>query len=335
MKNPRFMMMLLACTSLLTFTQCGSDDPSPAKPADVYVAGNFNTLAGEGGYNWIPVYWKNGEMVELSESNGDADIIGVNNGDVYVLGDLSGDNGKIRIWKNGVMTDFTDGADYAYVYNIKFFGDDMYVVGTIDDRATYWKNGVSHTINTTLDSRAYDILIDGADVYVAGFERAESGYTIATIWKNDESTDLSDGSSYAEVSGIAMSNGDLYASGTVNQTLKMWKNGVVTPLGTAGNSGTGMKSIAIHNNDVYIVGDDNDVATLWKNGVSTPLPVPESASTSYAYAISFDGNDMFILGEGNVSSKWPVLVWKNNELFTPYDGTIESSAYSMSVARSN
>jgi hypothetical protein len=336
MKTPRFMMMLLTCAvTVLTLARCGSDDPIAKKPADVYVAGSFNTLTAPE-YNWVPAYWKNGELVMLAETVGEADLIAVKGNDVYVLGDLDDEHTKI-MWKNGIETTFfTDDTDHAYFTNVKFIGNDMYVVGTITgsngDRAAYWKNGVPHTISTPRESRGLDITVDGEDVYVVGRELDVEGMGIAMIWKNDVENKLTDGTGFGTAFGIAIANGDVYVSGEDETTLMMWKNGVATSLGNAGSSGTGTASIAVHKGDVYVSGYEDNEAKIWKNGESTPLPMPEGGVSTYGYNISVSGKDVFVLGEGSVSGNYKVLVWKNGELLTPYDGTNTYSAYSMSVA---
>jgi hypothetical protein len=328
--------MLLTCAAMiLTLTNC-SDDPSPAKkPADVYVAGSFNTLTAPE-YNWVPAYWKNGELVMLAETPGDADLIAVNGNDVYVLGGLDDELTKI-MWKNGVATEFfADDFDHAYFNNVEFSGNDMYVVGTISstngDRAAYWKNGVPHRINTPGESNGIDIQVNGNDVYVVGRELNAEGMSIAMIWKNDVEEKLSDGTGYGRASGIAISDGDVYVSGEDKATLTMWKNGIATPLGNPGSSGTGTASITVYKEDVYVSGYEDNEAKIWKNGESTKLTMPQGGVSSYGYNISVTGEDIFVLGEGTVSGNYKVLVWKNGELLTPYDGTNTYTAYSMSVA---
>ena len=321
--------MLLAVTIIvMTFTQCSKNDPTPAKPADVYVAGNFNTLA-PSGYNFIPVYWKNGVMTKLSESPGDARAMAIVGNDIYVIGKLDSNGDKWSIWKNGVMTDFADAT--AYVYSMKAIGSDIYVCGMINSHATYWKNGTPHSINSTYESRAYDLAIDGTDVYLVGMEYSLAGGSEAKIWKNDAPTSLTDGNNYADADGIAITNGDVYVTGQESSTLKMWKNGAATTLGTGGQSGTSNNSIAILKNDVYVSGYDNNEAKVWKNGVATALPKPEGITTTYGYSLATQGNNIFVLGEGSLNGTYPVLVWKNGEL-TDYDGTIKGSGYSFSIA---
>jgi hypothetical protein len=348
MKTPRnFIMQLLLAATLFTLTHCGSDDPKPVvepvvvepvvvKPHDVYTAGSFNT-----GTAYVPAYWKNGNLVKLAETQGDADVIAVDGEDVYVIGSLDDNSNKKRLWKNGVMTDFSDGTNGTYIYSLRILNGDIYAVGMLStlngDDATYWKNGIPHTITTGLDSRAYDIAIVGNDIYVVGFQYNENGMSVATFWKNDVGTPLTDGTTYADANGIIVVNNDVYINGHDNSTLKVWKNGVVTISGAEQNSGTAIGGIALLKDDIYVTGyeKNGDIyeAKYWKNGTAFLLPKPTDALSTYCYSIAVAGDDIYFLGETAVNNTYPALVWKNFELMKPYDGTITSSSSCISVSQ--
>jgi len=335
MNSPRFIMLLVVSATLLTFTRCSKSDPTPAAPAkaaDVYVAGTFNTLAGTG-YNFIPVYWKNGEMHKLSvaDAPGDVYAIAVIGDEIQVIGNLDANGDELSIWKNGEISHFANAG--SYVYSVKVIGTDVYALGMINDKATYWVNGSPTTLSTTSDSRIYDVVKDGTDLYVAGFERNVDGYSVATVWKNGSVfSSLSDGKYYAEANGIAINNGTVYVTGTDNQTLKLWTDGNETILGTAGKSGTGNNSVAVLKGDVYVAGYDNDEAKIWKNNIATTLPKPADLTKHWGYSIATQGNDVFVRGEGTKDGNtYPVLVWKNGVLTDKYDGTTAGTAYGFTV----
>ena len=84
---------------------------------DVYVVGNQYELLSWGRQS-VAMLWKNGEPQILSEINksGVASSVYVNRKDVYVVGrefDFSTQYGIIKIWKNGVSQNLTDGTFYA------------------------------------------------------------------------------------------------------------------------------------------------------------------------------------------------------------------------------
>ena len=343
MKSPRQMITLLLAATVFLFTQCGSDDPAAVKPQNVYVAGSFNT-----GTTVVPAYWKNGELVKLSELSGEAAAIAVKGDDVYVIGNLNDENplGK-KLWKNGEVTDFTDGSTSVYIYALRIVGDDLYAAGMVSTPdgqghlATYWKNGVAHTVAPETNSRAYDITVVGNDVYVAGLQYNEDNKGVAKYWKNDVGTELSDGTAHADASGIAVVNNDVYVSGSDNDRLTLWKNGVATLLGGAQYaSGTSTGGLVIHDNNVYVVGYESNgtdyKAKYWKNGTAFTLPTPAAATKSvFGYSAAVAGNDIYFLGEFTASTSTntnPGIVWKNFKMMAPYDGTSVSPAYFIAIA---
>jgi hypothetical protein len=328
-------LFTLTISGLLN-TQCSSDDPKPAKEPDVYVAGRFNNKSEGVPYNFIPAYWKNGEMTLLSNENGEAKAIIAINDDVYVIGKTASNDKKILLWKNGVATDFTDGSHYVYIMKMIAVGNDIYAVGfesTINgDIARYWKNGIATTVSSgTGDARGQDIFVNGDDVYVSGYQRNENGIAIAKYWNGGSQEILSDGTQDAIAYGIALSGEDVYVSGEEASTLIYWKNGIQIPLGQEGNSSTGVGSIAIQNSIVYIAGEDNGTAKYWKNDVAFPLTLPEGLSDPYVYSIAKSSKNVYCLGEGAINNSYSTVLWKNGKVLAPFDGSIDAYAYGWCV----
>jgi len=95
---------------------------------DVFVAGTeFN-----GTYN-VAKYWKNGEVVLLSDggSNAIANSIFVNGPDVHVVGYESNPPSAsyATYWLNGEETQLTDGSQYASAQAVFVYEDDVYIAG--------------------------------------------------------------------------------------------------------------------------------------------------------------------------------------------------------------
>lgn len=232
-----------------------------------------------------PCYWDGGTKVNLdvpAADEGIATSIYVYGDDIYVSGyyDNSG-NETACYWKNGVKVDLSEGqANSIFIYE-----GSVYVAGSDDvGKAAYWKDG-SKVALSALISIAYDIEVVNGDVYVAG--AVIDGNTYAVYWKNGVITELTDGSTDAIASSIAVYGSDVYVSGKYQDNSKVgyWKNNQagIVELSTGSyvpmDSYTqlSMPKIFVNSGDVYVVAplgvDPNDatVGGYWKNGeFSTP-----------------------------------------------------------------
>lgn len=105
---------------------------------DVYVGGSMD----------FPMYWKNKEMVRLSDKYGEVNQIKTVGNNVYAVGYYNKANSNSTghtacYWKNGVITELEDN---AIAYSIFIDGNDIYVAGAVgrfdaEYKACYWKNG--------------------------------------------------------------------------------------------------------------------------------------------------------------------------------------------------
>lgn len=211
--------------------------------------------------------------------------------DVYVAGlEEKGSGYVAKYWKNGQPIALTDGTTNAAATSISVSGNDVYVCGSIDGNAVYWKNGNLVTLG---DGNATSIAVSGNDVYVAGWVRVFSGAESihACYWKNGNIALLPDNA-----------RSDPY-----------WDNFPISSKGSSANS------IFISGSDVYIAGgeeisrvdlpDPNDPfgapgyisatsAVYWKNGNEIYLikgPYAGSLADE-AYSIFVDGQDVYACG---------------------------------------
>jgi hypothetical protein len=204
---------------------------------DVYVAGYVGDTA---------VYWKNGVETYLSDrskewaSATDMTISGL---DVYIAGWVVSNDNQVVYWKNGVRTVVAASNSSITGTSIAAVGDDVYVSATIGtDTAVYWKNGIRTTLGHG-QAVAFDIAVDGTDVYVVGLYNQAPVY-----WKNGTQVTLPH-TGIAGTSRVTISAGDVYISGIDNGNAVYWKNGSETILGS-GNA----NAISCSGSDVYVTG---------------------------------------------------------------------------------
>lgn len=107
---------------------------------------------------------------------------------VYVLGyeKESGIN-TLRVWKNGVPSNISDGIKTALPRDFFVEGDNVYVVGCQDDangirQASLWKNGVKSSLsNGTGQNYANGIFVQNNQVNIVG---SINGFQEASYWLN-------------------------------------------------------------------------------------------------------------------------------------------------------
>ena len=120
-----FLSGSIACLAFLAGC-AGGNNPimgSPAKPADVYVAGYQTDANGK----FSAVVWKNGTPTKLQDDNqgSEADAIGTSGQNVYVAGTVfNGTHRVATLWKNGSPIALTDGTREAFAWAVFVSGND-------------------------------------------------------------------------------------------------------------------------------------------------------------------------------------------------------------------
>lgn len=255
---------------------------------DVYTCGNTNNKA---------VYWKNGQMTELT--NGDfyasASAIVVKDNIVYVAGYERNSNGfyVAKYWKNGTEVILSDGSTHARVEDLAVVGNDIYIVGSDAAGALYWKNGTPVVIRSS-NVILRKIFVDNNDVYVAGSDYTGSGNVIAAYWKNGNEVKLTADNGYASIMDIVVQNGVVYAAGyeKIGSTsvARYWKNGEGTTISAPSARGGYAFGIALRGKEVF-VGFNEDppdhVAKTgyWHNGQVTTLSETGYSTEGLAIAL--------------------------------------------------
>lgn len=316
----RLFFVLMGFSILLS---CKKDKAEPAP--EVYVAGLERNASGIN----VPKIWKNGKIEHILTDGAShahtRSLFITPNGEVYVAGRVSAtlSSGLLayyaQLWKDGQPSVFLSRLGEC-IANDVFVNDDIYVAGTMQERATVWKNGdYLYLTNGAYRAGLYCIYVDNGDVYAGGFEDNAAGKNIAKIWKNGVPIILSSNSGL--ISDIYVAGGDVYAVGyevnSAGKTVaKMWKNGTATSL-TDGVANANAYGINVVGTDVYIAGNDGKFAKIWKNGVGTNLTVVGvNESSIVARSVAVHGNDVYVAGSyyGPVHSGSyddHAVLWKN------------------------
>lgn len=226
--------------------------------------------------------------------------------DVY----MTTSNNGVIYYKNGTefflekLQGVYDGANGLAVSD-----SDVYVVGTSNSKAAFWKNGIKTEL-PTYDPNSLSfgtcIFISGKDIYIGGSD----GYS-HVYWKNGIEHKLpQNGNGY--VNAIAVKGNDVYTGGdelSLTFDLVYWKNDIETTLGKNTKIDYGVTGIALDGSDVYVCGTDSGNALYWKNDMKVNLSKYSCPSKASANAITIKGNDIYVAG----NCEEDAVYWKNGQ----------------------
>ena len=273
--------------------------------------------------------------------------------DVYIGGSInSNTNGHETpvYWKNGILTNLSDGPKVSSVSSIYVSGNDVYASGIQSNGkttiATYWKNGTAYALieDSLKSSTAHSIAVVDGIIHVAGYYY-DDNKSKALYWRITSSGSWTD--SLSTNSGNSGANA-LYVSGSTayiagweenlagKRVAKIWQ--VTSNQKTEGTDLSDGKfnaysfALTIANNNTYVVGieyNSADVAIgrIWKNGSVTNLGYDADYIIPQTVAVS--GNDVYVGGYEYITKAIPVC-WKNGSVTKLINGT--KSGYVNSIA---
>jgi hypothetical protein len=308
------LLTILVFLSGCSKTSTNTNNPPPVTPVDTPVVANVPDIYAAGRINLnglsYAAYWKNNQLVKLSDTSSEGDHIMVVGSDVYVSGN-GGFANRACYWKNGVFTSLYHGNSQEYTSAMCSSGQDVYIAGsglnTTNQVAEYWKNGQAVVMKPDSEyAAASGIAVSGADVYLVGYEYTIPNNPQAVLWKNGTAIRLTNNSHLSMATGIFIQGTDIYVCGVEDdhtdsfQVAKYWKNGIATALSDS-TSCSFAHSIFVSGNDVYVSGFQHPgtilnstgpgIATYWKNGVATKLF--DGSSSTDAYTILFSNSDVY------------------------------------------
>lgn len=276
---------------------------------------------------------------------------------MYALGtvtDIAGNSGAhlATYWKNGEVV-FTENNHQLFINDIFVENNNVHIVGSVERRAKYWKNGQEVAVQLRDRKESYyystfnSIFIHNRDVYIAGVETNETGYYVVKYWKNGQPISLTQGMETSRATSIFVDEGDVYVSGGERfghevWIPKYWKNGVPVAL-SDGSGEESATSVFVDKGDVYVAGYESHhdrssssvktVAKYWKNGVPVNLMngvITGGDNQSYGRTYSSLGISVFV-DDGNVYVGGEVRdgdfphYWINNSLVRLQGGKATSN----------
>ena len=175
------------------------------------------------------------------------------------------------------------------------------------------------------------------NIYITTTEYEEGKKGTIKLWKDGETTNITDGTYQSWGVNMSINGDDVYIIGQQDAVATIWKNGEATPLSNTSSSFA--NDIFIDSNNVYVVGNEREAneknsAVLWKNGVKTKLT--DGTQDASAKSIFVHNNNVYVVGfENNSDNKLVAKLWKNGEATNLTDGTFFARAISIHIHNNN
>ena len=179
---------------------------------------------------------------------------------------------------------------------------DVYVTGSKNNQACYWKNNVLVMLDVgelSNQTSTQKIIVSNNDVYVLGTAYfPNTDRTEYLFWKNNILTNLSatyltSNATVLLISDMEIVNNDVYFVGFVQEEsgpkIAYWKNGQRTVLGSIDNLIDNPK-IKVLNNNIYITSKVNNVEGYYVNGTFNEL------ENTFLEGLTTNNNQVYVYG---------------------------------------
>lgn len=302
---------------------CKKDKNNTTKLTGIFVSG-YSTYYTNGSWHSMAKYWKDGVVVDLSDSTTSAQTsaIGVLGNDVYVTGyEIKRTTGKTvaKYWKNGVGVELTDGTFDAEASSIFISGNDVYISGFDGARAVYWKNGVA---NNSGSGKIESVYLLNNDLYTAGEHLSTTNEFVGYGQKDDVSIPSKFLSSVTGLKSsfgkkIIADNNDVYVATTDNYnsahfSVKVWKNNDATVVTTGAVDGY-FGGMDITGSSVYIATNENGYASVTNVYDSrNSFDVGGGIKPCVATSLHFFGTERYITGAEYTGYVGVATYWKKD-----------------------
>lgn len=203
---------------------------------------------------------------------------------------------------------------------------DVYVAGTENNKACYWKNNVKVDLVNGNNVIPRKIIVENNNVYV---------FADGSFWKNNTKYDFSSylgapPNSSIQIRNFHVKNNDIYVVGKISGTAILpiehcyWKNGVKNLLFTTTNSDTNgyLADITVHNGDVYIpatkyLAPNNAEIGYYKNNNYTAI----IQNNSLAHGIESNTSGVFmVIHDPSTNSSYYKNLLNNTNHYTTTGG---------------
>lgn len=257
--------------------------------------------------------WRNGlcsVLIDNGESK--ASCITFDNDTLYLVSNT-------QYFKNGIIIPLSTNSSEPYsskkTSDIAISNHDVYISGSYNNRAVYWKNGIINILNGGTEATGIYVTTSN-DVYVSGINIIYKSWkditSYAQYWKNGQMHSLGTGVAY----DIAIKDTDVYVLGYQNGKAVLWKNGLKKVLSETSNFIA--NHIELAGNDIIISGkvilNNKEYAAYWKNDVLNQLNSDGYSSQTTSIFIDPDNNDLYISGNIGDGSFQNAVYWKNGIL---------------------
>jgi hypothetical protein len=244
---------------------------------------------------------------------------------VYVAGGYSTANAHFAAyWKNGKLISVTPEGKYSTANGIAVVGATVFLVGLLDDKPCYWKDGIrTNLMAATWFGIARDIKTENGTLYISGTAKLTAqGIDLAFLWMVSPQgvvTAHQLESIASSANRLVCKGATCYIAGQIDNNPCYWKwdGTTVTRVDLGPNAGEAT-GIALQGSTVYTVGNYNTGVNAypcyWKGTSIYTFGFLYPSFNMYGIGFSLK-NELVIVGYSvDASQKVRALIWEGEVL---------------------